>query len=132
MKHSQGFSLIELMIVVGLMAIISMVAASFFGDNVTKANRTDARVTLTAASGSLEKCRSLYGSYNSLSCNVSFPMATDSNLYSITAALAATTFTLTATPVAGGKQASDGDCTTLTLTNTGIKAATGVDTSDCW
>ena len=132
MKHSQGFSLIELIIVVGLIAIISLVAASFFGDNVRKANRTEARATLTAASGSLEKCRSLYGSYNSLSCNVGFPRATDSNLYSITAALAASTFTLTATPVVGGKQASDGDCATLTLTNSGIKGATGTDTSDCW
>ena len=132
MKHSQGFSLIELIIVVGLVAVISMVGASYFGDNVTKANRTDARTGLTEASGSLEKCRSLYGSYNSLSCNVAFPIATDANFYSITVALAATTFTLTATPVAGGSQASDADCTPLTLTNTGISGATGADTSDCW
>ncbi len=132
MKHSHGFSLIELTIVVGLMAIISMVAASYFGDNVTRANRTDARAGLTETSGSLEKCRSLYGSYNSLSCNVTFPRATDNNYYSMTAALGATTFTLTATPVTGGVQAADGDCATLTLTNTGIKGATGADTSDCW
>jgi len=132
MKHSHGFSLIELTIVVGLLAIISMVAASYFGDNVTRANRTDARAGLTEVSGSLEKCRSLYGSYNSASCNVTFPRATDSNFYSITAALAASTFTLTATPVAGGPQAADGDCTTLTLTNTGVQGATGTDTSRCW
>jgi len=132
MKHSHGFSLIELTIVVGLLAIISMVATSYFGDNVTRANRTDARSGLTEVSGSLEKCRSLYGSYNSASCNVTFPRATDSNFYSITAALAASTFTLTATPVAGGPQAADGDCTTLTLTNTGIQGATGADTSRCW
>ncbi|MCG6888902.1 MAG: prepilin-type N-terminal cleavage/methylation domain-containing protein [Gammaproteobacteria bacterium] len=132
MKHSDGFSLIELTIVVGLLAIISMVAASYFGDNVTRANRTDARAGLTEVSGSLEKCRSLYGSYNSASCNVTFPRATDSNFYSITAALAASTFTLTATPVAGGPQAADADCTTLTLTNTGVQGATGADTSRCW
>ena len=120
------------MIVVGLLAIISMVAASYFGDNVTRANRTDARAGLTEVSGSLEKCRSLYGSYNSASCNVTFPRATDSNYYSITATVAATNFTLTANPVAGGAQASDSDCTALTLTNTGIKGASGADTSGCW
>jgi type IV pilus assembly protein PilE len=132
MKHSHGYTLIELAIVVALVAIISMVAASYFGDNVTQANRTDARAGMTAVAGSLEKCRSLYGSYNSASCNVAFPLATDSNYYSITAVLAATTFALTATPVAGGPQAADGDCTTLTLTNTGVQGATGADTSRCW
>jgi type IV pilus assembly protein PilE len=132
MKHSHGFTLIELVIVVGLVGIISMIAANYFGDNVIKANRTEARASLIEVSGSLEKCRSLYGAYNSASCNVVFPVATDPNYYSITVARAATTFTLTATPVAGGPQAADGDCTTLTLSNTGIQDATGADTSDCW
>jgi type IV pilus assembly protein PilE len=132
MKHSQGFTLIELMVVVGLIGILSMVAAGYYGDNVTKANRTEARAGLMEVSGSLEKCRSLYGAYNNASCNVVFPVATDTNYYSITVARAATTFTLTATPVGGGRQASDGDCTTLTLTNTGIKGATGADTNNCW
>lgn len=132
MKHSHGFSLIELMIVVGLLSVITMLSLGYFGDNVTRANRTEARAGLTEAAGSLEKCRSLYGSYNSANCNLVFPMATDTNYYSITAALGASTFTLTATPVAGGPQAADGDCTTLTLTNTGIKGATGADTGDCW
>jgi type IV pilus assembly protein PilE len=132
MRHSSGFSLIELTIVVGLVAIISMVAAGYFGDNATRANRTDARAGMTAVAGSLEKCRSLYGSYNSASCNVAFPVATDNNYYAITAVRTATTFALTATPVAGGPQAADADCTTLTLTNTGIQGATGADTSRCW
>ncbi len=132
MKQSQGFSLIELTIVVGLIAIISMFAASYFGDNVTKANRTDGRSALADTSGSLEKCKSLYSAYNNASCNVTFPVTSDSDHYSITVARTVATFTLTATPVAGGKQASDADCATLTLTNTGLKGATGTDTSDCW
>lgn len=132
MKHSHGFTLIELVIVVGLIGIISMIAASYFGDNVTKANRTEARASLIEVSGSLEKCRSLYGVYNNASCNVTFPVATDPNYYSITVVRAPTTFTLKATPVAGGPQAADSNCKTLTLSNTGIQGATGVDTSDCW
>jgi len=132
MKHAHGFTLIELMIVVAIMGILAMVAAGYFGDSVIKANRTEARSALTAAAGSLEKCRSLYGAYNSASCNVALPLVTDSNYYSVSAALNSVTFTLTATPVAGETQAKDADCTTFTLTNTGIKSATGADSADCW
>ena len=131
-KHSHGYSMIELLIVMTIVAIIGVVAMGFFGDNVISANRTEARAALTQTAGSLEKCRSLYGGYNSANCNVAFPIATDTNYYSITGVVAASTFTLTATPVAGQPQANDGDCTTLTLTNTGLKGGTGADASACW
>lgn len=132
MKQAKGFNLIELMIVVAIVAILASVAMGFYGDSVISANRTEARAALTETAGSLEKCKSLYGVYNSANCNVAFPLATDTNYYSITAALTGSTFVLTATPVAGQPQANDDDCTTLTLSNTGIKAATGADPSDCW
>ena len=131
MKHSQGFTIIEMIIVVALIGIISMIAAGYFGDNVIRANRTDARSALSDTSGSLEKCKSLYGAYDHGSCNVAFPLDSDSNHYAVTVVRDGTTFTLTATPV-GAQLSADGDCATLTLTNTGIKGATGTDTSDCW
>ena len=134
MRKAKGFTLIELMIVVAIVGIASLIGAGYYRDSVIAANRTEGRAVLTQAAGSLEKCRSLYGSYNHANCAFanSFPIASESNFYSVTAALAGSTFTLTATPVAGETQANDTDCTTLTLTNTGIKGATGADTSDCW
>ncbi len=133
MKNAKGFSLIELMIVVAILGIVVMISAGFFGDNVVTANRTEARSALSSTSGSLEKCRSLYGSYNHANCNVVLPFDTENNYYRVSAtAMAATTFTLTATPIAGGPQAGDTDCTTLTLTNTGVKAGTGADVTECW
>jgi len=131
-KHAHGFTLIELMMVLAIMAILAAVSIQFFGDNATRAKRTEARAALAETAGSLEKCKSLYGGYNAADCNVVLPLTTDTNLYQITAVLAASTFTLTATPVAGERQASDADCTSFTLTNTGIRNATGADTSDCW
>jgi type IV pilus assembly protein PilE len=133
MKNSEGYSLLELLITVLIVVILSSVAFGFYQDNVLASNRTEGRAALQAAAGTLEKCRSLYGSYNHASCNYA-DFTTENNLYQITGngSIAASTFTLTATPVAGRPQANDGDCTTLTLTNTGIKGGTGADTSACW
>lgn len=131
-KYSGGFTLIELIIVVGIVAIISTVAVTFYGDNITRANRTEARSTLTQTAGSLEKCRSMYGAYDSANCNVAFPVDSETNLFQITGVVAPSTFTLTATPVAGRRPAGDADCTTFTLTNTGMKGATGADPAACW
>ena len=133
MKHSKGFSLIELMIVVAIIGILASVAMGFYGDNVIASNRSEGRAELTATAASLEKCKSLYGTYNAAGCNVANTIATDNNYYSIdTTTRAATTFTLTATPVAGQPQVNDTDCTSLTLTNTGIKGGTGANAAECW
>jgi type IV pilus assembly protein PilE len=133
MKYSKGFSFIELMIVVAIIGILSTFALGFFGDNVIASNRSEGRAALTATAGSLEKCKSLYGSYNDGNCNVANTIATDTNYYSIdTTTRTATTFTLTATPVAGQPQANDADCTTMTLTNTGVKGGTGANAAECW
>lgn len=133
MKNSRGFSLIELMITVVILGILSSVAFGVYRDNVISANRTEGRSALQTAAGTLEKCRSLYGSYNHANCNYA-DFTTDTNLYQVTGDgnISASSFTLTATPVAGQSQANDADCTTLTLTNTGVKGGSGADASECW
>jgi type IV pilus assembly protein PilE len=131
MKYSKGFSLIELMIVVAIIGILTAVAVGFYGDYVIASNRSEGRAALSETAGSLEKCKSLYGSYNAANCNVAATVATET-YYSIdTTTRTATTFTLTATPVAGKAQANDTDCTTMTLTNTGVKGGTPA-TNECW
>jgi type IV pilus assembly protein PilE len=133
-KHSIGYTLIELMIVVAIVGILSTVAFGFYRDNVIASNRAEGRSVLSEVAASLEKCKSLYGAYNSANCNVADDVSSDTNYYEIdtTASITATTFTLTATPVSGQPQASDTDCTSLTLTNTGIKGGSGADSSVCW
>ncbi len=132
MNKSKGFTLIELMIVVALVGILSAVAFNMYADNVIASNRSEGRAGLTATAASLEKCKSLYGVYDNLiNCPVLATIVTESNLYSIdTTGRTPTTFTLVATAL--GSQLRDGDCTTLSLTNTGIKTATGVDPTVCW
>ncbi len=133
MKHSKGFTMIELLIVVAIIGILTTIAFGFYGDNVIASNRTDGRRAIAATAGSLEKCKSLYGAYNHANCNVVLPFISEANLYTIsTTAITGVTFTLTATPVVGQPQANDGDCTGLSLTNTGIKTGTGADPTVCW
>ncbi len=133
MNNSRGFTLIELMITVVILGILSSLTFGFYRDYVISANRTEGRSALQTAAGTLEKCRSLYGSYNHANCNYA-DFTTDTNLYQVTGDgnIAASSFTLTATPVAGEPQANDADCTTLTLTNTGVKGGSGSNASDCW
>ena len=133
MKHAKGFSLIELMIVVAIIGMLTMIAVGFFSGNIIASNRSEGRSVLSEVAGSLEKCKSLYGSYNAANCNVAFPVVSDTNYYTVAAtAMTATTFTLTATPVIGQPQEADTDCTSLTLTNTGVKGGTGGNPAECW
>ena len=131
MKYSKGFSLIELMVVVAIVGILSAFAFNMYAENVIESNRSEGRAGLTATAASLEKCKSLYGVYNHVNCQVLATIPTESNLYSIdTTGRTPTTFTLVATAV--GSQVRDTDCTSLSLTNTGIKTATGGDPPSCW
>jgi type IV pilus assembly protein PilE len=118
-KHNKGFTLIELMIVVAIIGILSAIAYNSY-------------TGLTATAASLEKCKSLYGAYDHANCNVLATITTETNLYSIdtTTTRNATAFTLVATAI--GSQVRDGDCTSLSLTNTGVKTATGADPTVCW
>jgi len=121
------------MIVIAIVGILGAISMGFYGNYITDANRTDGRTALTVTAASLEKCKALYSVYNSANCNVAFPVTSDEGLYTVAGTvLAGSTFTLTATPVAGAYQAGDTDCTTLTLTSTGIESGTGADVTECW
>ena len=132
MNKSKGFTLIELLIVVALVGILSVIASNMYADNVIASKRSEGRAGLTATAASLEKCRSLYGAYDNANCTVLAIIMTETNIYSIdtTTTRTPTTFTLVATAV--GSQVRDGECTSLSLTNTGIKTAAGTNPPDCW
>jgi type IV pilus assembly protein PilE len=131
-RRQQGFTLIELMMVIGIVAIIAILAVSSYGDNVIAAKRSDGRRALQDTAARLEKCKSMYGSYNSNNCSVKFPVASPEGLYSITARVNNTSFQLTATPAAGSSQNNDTDCTSMTLNHLGQKGGTGAAPNVCW
>jgi len=129
-KRRKGFTLIELMIVVGIVAILATLAWPSFQRQIDANKRKDAIKALTTASNDMEKCRTDKGSYTN--CGTVFNAASPEGRYTITVQIAANgdAYTLTATQNAK----DDKDCTTLTLNNLGQKNSTGNYTNphQCW
>lgn len=137
-KQQSGFTLIELMIVVAIIGIIAGIAYPSYMESVRKSNRADAKASLNDVAQRLQRCYTVYNVYNSEDCSVAEALKdkgsinSGENMYGITAVLAADSFTLTAAPVSGTSQAGDTKCGSLTLTNAGVRNASGSLKAACW
>ena len=134
-QNQAGFTLIEILIVIAIVAVLSALVIPSYNNHTTKTRRTDAKIALTKAAAELEKCYVLHNQYDHNNCN-SFPgsgadvVLSDEGYYKVVATnLGQTTFTLTASPADGSPQAGDSHCANFTITSTGIKDATN---NDCW
>lgn len=143
MRHRShaGFTLIELMITMVVIAILSAVAYPSYVQYATKSRRTEAKGCLFELSQFVERYAiGNNGSYLSaanaaptlptLDCTTS--LASHYTLEFDSGQPTAVTYTLKATPK--GTQASkDTLCGTLTLSHTGAKTESGTGSvSDCW
>ena len=129
-QTESGFTLIELMIVVGIVAIVSALAIYNYGESASKSKRTDGRTALLSTAATLEKCKSIYGVYNNTGCSIGNGDSIDSpeGLYQVSVTSTTTTFSLTATPQ--GSQAGD-DCTSMTLNHLQQQGGSP-DADTCW
>jgi type IV pilus assembly protein PilE len=133
-KKQQGFTLIEIMIVVAIIAIITAIAVPSYKDSVRKSNRSDAMSAMLDTQQRLERCFSTYGSYTNANCMaaVALPITSTKAHYRVNATTrTASTYVLQATPIST-EQVKDLKCTTFTLDNTGKKTATGTTAATCW
>ena len=136
MKVQKGFSLIELMIVVAIIGIIAGIAYPSYMESVRKSNRADGKATLNDVAHRLQRCFTTYNAYNNANCAVATSLSgsgvitSAEGMYSVTAVMDATSYTLTAAPV--GSQTADANCGSLTLTSAGVRNATGSLGADCW
>ncbi len=134
LKHSTGFTLLEVMITVLIVGILAGIATVSYSNYVLQSARTDAKGGLMDISGNLEKCKALYGSYNAANCSIANGANINSpdGFYQVAVTTAATTFTLVATPPGGSPQQNDDECTSFTLNHLGQQTATGTDALNCW
>lgn len=126
----RGFTLIELMVTVSIVAILAAIAYPAYTSQVQKSRRADAKVALVSAAQTLERCFTENNSYAHASCVTAVPNSWTLPQGTYTIAVsnrAAATYTLTAT--ATGVQAGDTRCAAFTLNQANTKTATN---SDCW
>jgi type IV pilus assembly protein PilE len=134
-RFSRGFTLIEVMIVVAIVAILSSVAYPSYQEYVRRGARAEARAAMLKMSQYQERNFSDRGAYVAVTssttdepwASLNFSGATKAaRKYDITVNSANGTVTATA---ANGF--SDAVCSPLTLTSQGVKGAAG-DVATCW
>ena len=148
-RGTNGYTLIELMIVVAIIAILLMVMLPGYQGYVRKAKRSIARAELLAVIARQEQyfiMNKQYASRLDLLGYGANPYAIDSHgervatssmersyvisLLEVIPETAALTFSLRATPQLG--QVRDKQCGYLQITSLGVKSAGGQLTSECW
>jgi type IV pilus assembly protein PilE len=138
MGQQRGFTLMEVMITVVIIAILAAIAVPNYNDQVRKSRRADAKVALEQTAQQLERCfvdnnTFVYDAANAPGCPQSF--TTDDGYYTINVAATATTYSLTAQPTSKGKQDDDSQCNQMILASDGSKTSkdkTGTVNDYCW
>ncbi|MDF1822502.1 MAG: type IV pilin protein [Alcanivoracaceae bacterium] len=100
-RHESGFTLIELMIVAGIIAIIAAVAYPAYTAQVKQTRQTEMQGYLTDLSASLEAYRTQNFSYDGATVADLNTNAANSNHYNVQLNIlnAGTAYELTATPI---------------------------------
>lgn len=131
LKKTRGFTLIELMIVVAIVAILAAVAIPSYQQYIQKSRRVDAKETLTRMAALQERFFFQNSAYttdiNDLGgetspegwYRITMPVVTDS------------TFTIIATAIAP-PQSNDTRCRSFSIDQALRQTATGTDSDNCW
>lgn len=141
-----GFTLIELMIVVAVIALLASIALPSYNQYVLRSHRANARTALLQVAQWLERAATASGSYptcntvvdpNPPACRVPAGVRTvEGNRYRIDVNSQAATFALTATPLGG--QAVD-TCAVFVLDQANVRSQlphgtvlTPLTPDECW
>ena len=127
-KHT-GFTLIEMMVVVSIIAILAGIAYPAYTSHVDRSRRAEAMSALVEMSGDLERYFTVMSAYTT-SVDGAFPnvglgrtdVFSETGRYTLTIASPnLSTYTITATP----RNWIDNLCGSFTLTNTGVREVSG-------
>ena len=130
-----GFTLIELMIVVAIVAVLAAIAFPAYQEQIARSRRADAKTVVMENAQFMERFYTQNGTYlNATLPILEAPKDAGTKFYDLAFAggqPTATTFTVVATP----KGAMTGDaCGAFSITQTGFKNVSGGTRSadECW
>ncbi|MBU2706510.1 prepilin-type N-terminal cleavage/methylation domain-containing protein [Zooshikella marina] len=119
MSKANGFSLIELLIVIAIIGIIAAIAYPSYQDHVTRTRRADAQAALMQMSQAMERAyteaspstypTAMGTGAGQLNFPTQAPLDGDTKFYNLTILAAdGTSYSIAASPIAGGAQVGDG------------------------
>lgn len=138
----RGFTLIELMVVVVIVALLATVAYPSFMEQIRRSGRAEARAALMEARAREEQYfldnKAYTGDASLLRLQLaatgsgaSAKLLTESGKYDIRIVCGSNCMSYTLSAVPQGAQAQD-RCGTLGLSSEGVKSATGTNAGECW
>ena len=134
----QGFTLIELMIVLVVMAVLTVIAVPAYNAQIMGSRRDEGNTFLLQAAVKQEQFYLDNSVYTADMTDLGYalsPALSSEGFYEITAIIANAGQTFAFTATRKGAQVSDTNCGNLTLNNFGVKWGTGTDPDpgkNCW
>ncbi len=138
-QRERGFTLVELVIVIVIIAILVAVGLPSYRDSVMKSRRIEAKEMLWAAANRQQQYFTMNNAYTTdATGNLKVPTTSQHGYYtlSITAGHSgniSSSYSMSATAVSGSSQYNDSDCGTFTLGSLGQQTVSGSQTFPlCW
>lgn len=130
-RTALGFTLIELMITVAVVAILAAVAIPSYSEHVRKSRRAQAKADLVELAQQLERFHTVQNTYNGMTLPFTQSPRDGKSYYTLALSGAATSSSFTLQAVPGTGQDKD-KCGTLTLDQAGRKTPTAAKVAGCW
>lgn len=128
--HAKGFSLIELVVALAIIATLATIALPSYETQLQQTRRSDGTMALIAFAQKMERYLLEQGSYSGATTAI-YQSSSNRGYYQLAVTTDNSSYQLTATPT--GAQAEDSTCGILTLNEQGARSISGTGAvEECW